>query len=224
MKKLIISLLGTMALYSTAFGGTESYSGKDKVVQQTAPLCDWYADHEWNISIWGTYAFTGTEYSEDRYLGVDHAWGGGIDAKYFFNRYLGLGVEGFGLALNQNRGVRFFADRVDDSDRRGSAGGVLGTVTFRYPFHCSRFAPYAFAGGGAIFGGGGREDVVLDNDGTIVSVTHNDTSSEMMGQFGGGFEIRLTQRIGLINDFSWNVVDGPKNNFGMARTGINFSF
>jgi hypothetical protein len=226
MKKLIISLIGTMALYSTAFGGTESYSGKDKVVQQAAPFCGWYADQEWNVSVWGTYAFTGTKYLEDRYLGVDHAWGGGVDAKYFFGRYFGLGVEGYGLALNESRGIRFFAGNglADDNDRRGSAGAVLGTFTFRYPLPCSRIAPYVFGGGGVIFGGGGREDVVLDNDGTIINVTRNDTSSELIGQFGGGFEVRLTPHIGLINDFSWNVVDGRKNNFGMARTGINFSF
>jgi hypothetical protein len=25
-------------------------------------------------------------------------------------------------------------------------------------------------------------------------------------------------------DFSWNVVDGPGNNFGMVRSGLNFAF
>jgi hypothetical protein len=226
MKKLVLSLIGAIALTAAAHAGSDSYGGKDKVVQQTAPVCDWYADREWNVSVWGTYAFTGTEYREDRYLGVDHAWGGGIDAKYFFARYFGLGIEGYGLALNENRGIRVFAGRAitDDSDRRGAAGAVLGTFTLRYPISCSRFAPYAFAGGGAIFGGGGREDIVLDNNDEIVRVRHDDTSSKLIGQFGGGFEVRLTPHIGLINDFSWNVVDGSKNNFGMARTGVNFSF
>ena len=45
-----------------------------------------------------------------------------------------------------------------------------------------------------------------------------------MGQFGGGFEVRITRHIGWMNDFSWNVVDGPKNNFGMVRSGLNFAF
>jgi hypothetical protein len=27
-----------------------------------------------------------------------------------------------------------------------------------------------------------------------------------------------------MNDFSWNVVDGPKNNFGMVRSGVTFAF
>jgi hypothetical protein len=45
-----------------------------------------------------------------------------------------------------------------------------------------------------------------------------------VGQFGGGFEVRFTPTIGLMNDFSWNVVGGPKNNFGMVRSGITIAF
>jgi hypothetical protein len=46
----------------------------------------------------------------------------------------------------------------------------------------------------------------------------------MMGQVGGGMEVRLTPHIGWVSDFSWNFVDGPHNNFGMVRTGVNFAF
>jgi hypothetical protein len=45
-----------------------------------------------------------------------------------------------------------------------------------------------------------------------------------MGQFGGGLEVRITPHIGVTGDFSWNVVDGPHNNFGMVRSGLNFAF
>ena len=44
------------------------------------------------------------------------------------------------------------------------------------------------------------------------------------GEFGAGFEVRITRHVGWMNDFSWNVVDGPKNNFGMARSGLIFAF
>jgi len=27
-----------------------------------------------------------------------------------------------------------------------------------------------------------------------------------------------------MSDFSWNVVNGPNNNFGMARSGVTFAF
>ena len=45
-----------------------------------------------------------------------------------------------------------------------------------------------------------------------------------MAQLGGGFEVRMSQHLGIITDFSWNIVSGANNNFGMARTGVNFSF
>ena len=46
----------------------------------------------------------------DKYLGGDHAWGGGIDLKYFFRRYFGIGVEGF--VLNADRGAGFNLERA----------------------------------------------------------------------------------------------------------------
>ena len=86
MKKLLLALLGTAAIASGAFAGTETYSGKE--MKQVAPLpCPaWYADREFNVGIWGTYIFTGNKWEHDRYLEADHVWGGGgIDLKYFFH-------------------------------------------------------------------------------------------------------------------------------------------
>jgi hypothetical protein len=231
LKKITLSLCAVVALGSVAFAGTETYSGKETkntVQQQTCP--EWYATNEWNVNLWGTYAFTGTEWRDDRYLGVDHAWGGGLDAKYFFARYFGLGVEAYGLALNNQRGFTLnigngYYDRIGNSGDRGAAGAALGTFTFRYPIPCTRFAPYAFVGGGGIFGGGGREDVFVNGNGVEVAPRRGGgTDSKLIGQFGGGFEVRMTPHIGWTNDFSWNVVDGTQNNFGMVRSGINFAF
>ena len=103
MKKLTVMICAFGALASVAFGGTETYtSSKEmKAVQGPPPCPEWYRDQEWDVSLWGTYAFTGNSWREDRYLGVDHAWGGGIDAKYFFHRYFGIGIEGYGLARNR---------------------------------------------------------------------------------------------------------------------------
>ncbi len=80
MKKLIIASCALAAIASVAFGGTETYSGKQTAVQP-APCPQWYRDTEWDVSLWGTYLFTGTSYRNDTYLGVDHAWGGGGDVK-----------------------------------------------------------------------------------------------------------------------------------------------
>ena len=74
MKKLLIATCALAALASVAFGGTETYSGKQTAVQPP-PCPEWYRDTEWNVSLWGTYLFTGSNWRDDQYLGVDHAWG-----------------------------------------------------------------------------------------------------------------------------------------------------
>jgi len=238
MKKLGLSLFAIGVLVSMTFAGTESFSGKEmKQVAPAPPPCpQWYADNEWNVSLWATYAFTGTDYDRgspvesvsgspgtyDRFLGGDHAWGGGGDLKYFFHRYFGVGIEGFGLAAHGSRYViQDFTPISKESDRH-AAGGVLGTLTLRYPIPCTRFSPYVWAGGGGIFGG--HNDRHFDAPDGDVIFTRLDAVDRAMGQFGGGMEIRITPHIGWTGDFSWNVVDGSQNNFGMVRTGINFAF
>ena len=238
----MLSLLGIAAISSIGFAGTETYSGKEmKQVAAPPPCPEWYADREFNVSLWGTYVFTGNEWQNDRYLESDHAWGGGGDIKYFFWRYIGVGVEGWAASarrrvlnfgefenerLEGQAGEFFFATTSHESR---AVGAVLGTLTLRYPFHCSRFSPYIFGGGGAIFGGGQRPENVLvaePGEGFDIVETRGHTESETraIGQVGGGLEIRFTPHIGWISDFSWNFVSGPKNNFGMARTGVNFAF
>ena len=239
MKKLTLGLLALAIMGSLAFAGGEPvYSGKE-IRTTPAPSCEWYRDTEWNVGLWGAYAFTGTENNRaslgdlfflnevgkyDRFLGGDHAWGGGGDIKYFFARYFGVGVEGFGLAAHGSRynftnyGLGGFSK---DSDHHG-VGGALGTLTLRYPIGCSRFAPYIWGGGGAVFSGH-NDRPIDDAAGNIVRVDH-DKETKAVGQLGGGMEVRITPHIGWLSDFSWNVVDGRNNNFGMARSGINISF
>jgi hypothetical protein len=250
---LPVSCLIAIAL-SLAEAGSERYSSKESV----APPCpSWYANNEWNLSLWGTYAFTANDYptfensilstgviflgpgldpnsrSYDRYLEADHAWGGGIDAKYFFKRYFGIGIEGFAVEASRSTatvtplpspvGSLF---RFDPRKEERTIGSLMGTFTFRYPMGCSRFAPYVWVGGGAIFGGGEVEKVLIIDPiaGARASRFKTGSETKAIGQFGGGVEVRLTPHIGWTNDFSWNVIDGRSNNFGMARTGINFAF
>src|SRR6184192_2718166 len=155
MKKLILSLLGIAVISSIGFAGTETSGGKEmKQVALPPPCPEWYADREFNVGLWGTYVFTANEWQNDRYMLADHAWGGGIDFKYFFMRYFGIGFEGSVLDVNQARKSRFvdFSDGINDRTlerERNAIGSVLGTLTLRYPIPCTRFAPYVFAGGGA---------------------------------------------------------------------------
>jgi len=263
VKKVGLIAIALLSLCNLVYSGTE-YSGKE-IRQAASPCPSWYGDNELNISLWGTYAFTGTEYAPnhlfdlveskldeghtdfgtfDTYLGGDHAWGGGVDIKYFFHRYFGVGVEGFALDAKRNSfdmhsvGLSFApgvppSHSVDGrkiSDSR-IVGSVLGTLTFRYPIRCSRVSPYAWAGVGAIFGGG-QKDSFSVHDGVIFGFTetlfidthHSGSQTELLGQFGGGLEFRFTRHIGWISDFSWNVINGAHNDFGMVRTGLNFAF
>ena len=225
MKKLTLSLCAVVALSSAAFAGTESYSKESKSVAPP-PCPQWYADKEFNLGVWGTYAVTGNEWREDTYLIADHAWGGGIDAKYFVHRYFGFGIQGYLLRPNSDETIDngFSEVRVGDNER--SVGSIMGTFTLRFPISCSRFAPYVWIGGGGIFGGGQDHEFLLDSTQPFGIVNHEFPVSrtKSVGQLGGGFEIRFTPHVGLLNDFSWNIVSGSNNNFGMARTGINFAF
>ncbi|HEY4258036.1 MAG TPA: hypothetical protein VGM66_12545 [Candidatus Udaeobacter sp.] len=233
MKRSMLCLLGFGAIASVAFAG-ETYSGKEMKQVAPPPCPEWYANNEFNVSLWGTYVFTGNNWENDRYLEADHAWGGGIDAKYFFMRYFGVGIEGFGLDARQAR-ENVFVDLSDGifshsfENHREAIGSVLGTFTLRYPIHCTRFSPYLWGGFGGIFGGGQKQvnqRFVEEGEGfdIVQTVGHTDSESRVMGQVGGGMEVRITPHIGWVSDFSWNFVDGPKNNFGMARTGVNFAF
>ena len=238
-------MFAVLALCAAAYAGPEAFSGKEmkQVAPAPAPCAEFYRDNEWNVSVWGTYAFTDNDelrdlrihsggpvsindltpsFSGDRYLETDHAWGGGADIKYFFRRYFGVGIEGFVLDAKrtvfdlENDAQRVFTRSRDTGDR--AIGSVLGSFTLRYPIRCSRFSPYAWAAGGAIFGGGERDLLVVREPQDTFTTTHTDGSTKAVGQFGGGLEVRFTPRIGWMGDFSWNVVDGPRNNFGDRKS------
>jgi len=254
MNRIIAIAAALLIIATRAFAG--DYTGKE--LKQVAPACpEWYADNEWNVSLWGTYLFTNTDYSRnldlvdvvqstvegagvlgeyDRYVGDDHAWGGGMDLKYFFHRYFGIGIEGYvvharkgGFDIFEDPDLEVF-DRVRLTHHR-AVGSVLGTFTLRYPIPCSRFAPYAWAGVGAIFGGGERDSLHAtslseepDAFDSVAHTVHYGDYTTAVGQFGAGLETRITPHIGWMTDLSFSVIEGPRNNFGMVRTGINFAF
>jgi opacity protein-like surface antigen len=225
MGRVAIGLCSWIVLSSAALAGTLTYSNKN--TQAVVPECpQWYADNEFNLNLSAVYAFTGNPWNEDIYLNVDHAWGGAIDAKYFLQRYFGFGLQATMLAVNSHERFDTGVVRIRGDEDRHAVGSVLGTFTFRFPIKCSRFAPYVWGGGGAIFGGGKDHDYALDPTvpSGVVRRDFGDSKTKSVAQVGGGLEVRLTPRLGWTNDFSWNVVSGSNNNFGLARTGFNFVF
>jgi hypothetical protein len=236
MKKLLA--LALVSSFSFLAQAGQDLSSKE-IVQQAPAAVEWYRAHEWDLDLWGTYAFPGntgdhdtvlfagelvgvdggpffesTRSSNDRFIDRDNAWGGGADVKYFFTRYWALGVEGMVLDCNVNEG-----------------GAGFGTFTFRYPIGHSRFAPYAWAGGGVTAGGGRHAEThgftVLTGVRTFPFSFENDIENKHADatvQMGTGMEVRLTRCIGLMGDFAWNIVSGPDNNFGMTRFGLTLSY
>jgi hypothetical protein len=254
MKRLTLTLCVTIALTSFCYAGPELVSGKDKEIQLTPPPCDWYRAHEWDLNIWATWAFSAQANShhidfdfedvdeqfdetlrpvflgephDDHFLNKDDSWGGGLDIKYFWSKYFGAGVEGFVVDVND-----------------GVGGGFLGTFTFRYPIGCSRFAPYAFAGFGGLFGGTHTErffkehhiDPMDDKDEVefVEDTQFENKHGRLLGQVGTGLEVRLLRpsaaskvAVGVMADFAWNFVGGDHSsdqNFGMTRFGLNLSY
>ena len=275
MKKLTLTFCALFALFAVAAAlyadGPEKYSGKEKEVMQPAPpVCDFYRAHEWDLDIWGAYAFaadTGRfhqptdanlsiargggdpffpdhdpfvvdyatgfygepavfnpnervnigQVSKNQLFARDDTFGGGVDVKYFWSRYFGVGIEGIGLAAKTN-----------------FAGGGLVTLTGRLPF--GRFAPYITGGIGFIDGGATlyeffnekHEFGALPNtpavdanlfNGSFVTHEHEFLTTDpvsnnhlrALGQIGVGLEFRVTCHIGLMADFTWNFVFGQED-------------
>ena len=200
MKRLLLGIFALTTLALNGYGGPLESTYRPG--QSYQPAEQWFRDHEWNFDLFGIYAFSIHSGGNDRALGFDHAWGGGLDANYMFSRYLGIGLEGYGLA-------------ADDA-----IGQTSANLIFRYPIPGSRIAPYAYAGGGALFNDSDLDDLV---DRRFRHFHHSD-DTQGIGQFGAGIELRLTPNFGIINDFSWNVVNGDKNDFGVVRSGLRFAF
>jgi hypothetical protein len=99
MKRVTLSICAIVALAMPALAGTKIHSSKNP--QAVTPECpQWHADTEFKLGLSGMYAFTANSWQNDLYLNADHAWEGAIDAKYFFRRYFGVGVQGTLLAVS----------------------------------------------------------------------------------------------------------------------------
>jgi len=149
MKKLHLIIAVTAISSAVCFAGpneTHVKLGKDKTV---TPVEDLFRANEFDVSIYGAvglgrvdhYTTTdpGTDNNNFRSTTTNHyvhsAWGGGVEADYFFTRYFGLGVEGDWLAGHD------------------AISSVSGNLIGRYPFEYGTWgwAPYGFVGGGGQF-------------------------------------------------------------------------
>ena len=196
---------GALAVVALVSQAVVSFAGPPppkEVVPPPAPPPSLFRAHELDLGAFATY---GTNFgSGDNHKGIgDHAWGGGVDAAYFPWLYAGFRVQG--AVVNLIPGDQ-------------TAGIVSGSFILRYPLDLCwpniHLAPYAIAGvGGLIDGYNG-----LRPNGTLRS------TNEVLGDFGGGFEYRFSPHIGLFGETTYNVVDGPRNNFLQANFGLRYAF
>src|SRR5712691_4398140 len=113
MKKLTLTFCALFALFVVApalyADGPENYSGKEKEVMQPAPpVCDFYRAHEWDLGIWGAFAF-----AKDT---------GSFDQPDDPNTFIGLGgADPFNPDVDPftvNNGVFLGEQQVDNGNER----------------------------------------------------------------------------------------------------------
>src|SRR5205814_4951745 len=55
--------VSTRFRYYTGDGLADIHSGKEMKQVALPPCPEWYGDRDWNVNLWGTYAFTNTEFA-----------------------------------------------------------------------------------------------------------------------------------------------------------------
>ena len=136
---LLPAVLGLLAFTSYA-GQPMVSSGKESKEYKSTPEETCFNDHELELGLFGEY----TVGNGPHHAGPmnDHAWGGGIEANYFFMRYVGIGIEGSWQDMKENRSFnRSRGDSVSTTLHE-----VGGSVILRYPIDHLCLAPYVFAG------------------------------------------------------------------------------
>jgi hypothetical protein len=203
MKKYIIT--GVMA----AVAATSAFAGTTTVSKEVAPVeapC-LFRDNELQLDMFGLGDF----YRGAENLSGRPAWGGGLGVNYFFNRYLGIGLEQDLYGRNSK------GNRAQLNDYGYTRWATIGNLFLRYPICSWNLAPYLMVGGGANYG-----TSRVSFDGTNI----NRMSGQGFGHVGGGLEYRVTETIGLFSDarYLFSGVNGLPNNQLMWRYGLRFAF
>jgi hypothetical protein len=147
MNKTSALLLAAISLTVPVFAGEEVASTdttKDYTKELTTPQ-PWFKDREFQSDTFAVYGVG----NGPTHIGLfhDHSWGTGSGFTYYFNRYIGLGVE---------YSSDYTTKSPDANSGRESTHGVdtyntAANLYFRYPIESLRLAPYAYVGGGADF-------------------------------------------------------------------------
>jgi hypothetical protein len=154
-----------------------------------------FPDNQLTLDVFGTYhqAFEnfGSQFNGSWKHGV---WGGGAGVNFFFNKYIGVGVDSYGEA----------------------AGFLLNNVSanlyLRIPVGDTGLAPYIFGGAGGDFG-----DVGSKFNNGYTSVT------EVTEDCGIGLAYRFNRHWGIFADTRYTYADKTANTT-LTRAGLTFGF
>src|SRR5437016_6217804 len=204
MKKLTLTFCALFALFAVAAAlyadGPEKYSGKEKEVMQPAPpVCDFYRAHEWDLDIWGAYAFAADtgRFHQPTDANLSIARGGGDpffpDQDPFVVDYA-TGFYGEPAVFNPNERVNIGQASKQQSFARADKH------EFGVPPNTTDVDKGLFNGSFVT-----KEREFLTTD----PVSNNHLRA--LGQIGAGLEFRVTCHIGLMADFTWNFVFGQED-------------
>ncbi|MDZ4816851.1 MAG: outer membrane beta-barrel protein [Verrucomicrobiota bacterium] len=134
--KKLLTLISSVVLTAHVFAGESVKDLGTPIVDTEVIETSLFRDRETQVDVFGLYLHdTGSSLLR----GDDDTFGGGIGWSHFFNRYLGLGVEG-----------DFWSGNEDVN------GAALGNLIARYPIDWNNYgiAPYVMGGPGVVFASG----------------------------------------------------------------------
>lgn len=167
------------------------------------PSAGYFRSDEISIGVFSTYLDT----SGENHQGIrNDASGGGLEAGYFYFKYLGVSVDGDALA---------------EIPGGGFGGTVTGNLVLRLPlddyltsFHV---APYAFGGAGKFY----HARVGLPS--STPGVQRYVERTGILADVGGGIEYRLNPNLGIFADARYNFSSNSRNDFITTRVGIRYA-
>jgi len=179
MNKTLTLIALVLATAATSFAGTAVSDSKKVVV---APVQDnLFRAGEFQVDAY--VSGIAGKYNHNTANGV----GGGLGLSYFFTRYIGIGIDDTLTSINGN-------GKVFDA--------LTGNLIGRLPIESWHLAPYAFVGGGAVWG---------------------NHKSQGGGDVGGGLEYRFNRTVGLFVDSRY-VYGSQGLSETLSRGGIRFAF
>lgn len=204
----MLSGLIAVSLVTASFAGeTITRAVPAPATGYSVPSASLYNAGEWNIDLFGAYAFSSSSNSR---LVDDDAFGGGLGFTYFISRNFGIGAEG----------------TLFDTE-----GDTLGTtalnLVLRFPVAETGLAPYVYGGVGLTFNADDLEsddfrdarDRIDDNDDP-----RDSDDVVFLGHAGAGVEYRFTPHTSLFTDFRYTWSERDHGDFCQARAGVRFAF